>query len=46
MGDFITEGKLGVIGMRERVLLLNGAFSMMSGVGRGTKLVVEVPAKA
>lgn len=34
---------VGIMGMRERVQLLGGAFRIESGPGRGTTVVVEVP---
>ena len=42
LSDFATEGKLGFIGMQERIRLLDGKLSVKSRVGRGTTLVVEV----
>jgi PAS domain S-box-containing protein len=42
LGDLANEGKLGLLGMQERTLLLNGKFSIKSIVGKGTKVVVEV----
>jgi len=42
LGDLANEGKLGLLGMQERTLLLNGKFSIESIVGKGTKVVVEV----
>jgi len=44
LGDLVTAGKLGLIGMQERVLLLGGVFSITSQVGQGTKLWAEVSA--
>lgn len=38
--------KLGVLGMRERVQLLQGAFRIESSPGEGSMLVFEMPAKA
>jgi len=42
LGDLANEGKLGLLGMQERTLLLKGKFSIESIVGKGTKVVVEV----
>jgi signal transduction histidine kinase len=36
-------GHLGIAGMRERARLMNGAFSIESAYGKGTKIRVEVP---
>ena len=43
LGDFASRGKLGLIGMQERARLLDGNFSLKSGVGKGTTISVEVP---
>jgi len=37
-----SEASLGILGMRERVALLGGTFSVVSGRGLGTRIVVEV----
>jgi len=42
LGDLANEGKLGLLGMQERTLLLKGKFSIESIAGKGTKVVVEV----
>lgn len=34
---------LGLIGMRERVALLNGKMRIVSEAGRGTQLIIEIP---
>ena len=39
----VREGALGVVGMRERVLLLGGCFEIDSAPGAGTSVVVELP---
>jgi two-component system, NarL family, sensor histidine kinase DevS len=39
----IREGALGLVGMRERVGLLDGRFELQSTPGGGTTLVVELP---
>ena len=38
-----TNGGIGLIGMRERVELLDGSMAIESAEGKGTTLVVEVP---
>jgi signal transduction histidine kinase len=38
-----TDGGIGLIGMRERVALLDGSMTIESAKGKGTTLVVEVP---
>jgi signal transduction histidine kinase len=40
----VREGALGLVGMRERVLLLDGRFELQSAPGAGTTLLVELPA--
>ena len=42
--DFARRGKLGLIGIQERVRLLNGTLSITSQEGKGTTLRVEVTA--
>jgi len=42
-GDYARKGKLGLIGIQERVHLLNGTFSVISHGDKGTTLRVEVP---
>jgi signal transduction histidine kinase len=39
----LREGALGLVGMRERVLLLGGRFDLHSTPGFGTTLLVELP---
>ncbi|MFA6498838.1 MAG: HAMP domain-containing protein [Desulfurivibrionaceae bacterium] len=41
-----SKAKLGVLGMRERIQLLQGAFRIESSPGEGAMLVFEMPAKA
>ena len=38
-----TDGGVGLLGMRERVSLLDGSLTIESAEGNGTTLVVEVP---
>ncbi len=37
------SGRLGLIGMQERVRLVNGTFAIDSTAGRGTRITVEIP---
>jgi signal transduction histidine kinase len=39
----VRAGALGLVGMRERVLLFDGTLDLQSAPGRGTTLVVELP---
>ena len=45
VADLVTMGKFGLVGIEERVQLLGGSLSILSGQeqGQGTMLVVEVP---
>jgi two-component system, NarL family, sensor histidine kinase DevS len=40
-----TDGGIGLIGMRERIALLDGSMTIESARGKGTTLVVEVPVR-
>ncbi|MCX6000675.1 MAG: PAS domain S-box protein [Chloroflexi bacterium] len=40
LGDFAGRGKLGLVGMQERVQLFGGVFSVHSEVGKGTTVSV------
>ena len=40
-----TSGHMGLIGMRERVVLLGGQFRIESSSGHGTRVIAEVPAR-
>lgn len=45
-GIGFTESKskgLGLVGMRERVVMLNGQLSINAGAGEGTEIIVELP---
>ena len=42
LGEFASRGSLGLIGIRERVRLLGGRFSVKSQPGKGTTVAVEV----
>jgi two-component system sensor histidine kinase DegS len=41
--DLPRRGKLGLVGMQERVRLLDGTIDVKSTLGKGTTIVVEVP---
>jgi signal transduction histidine kinase len=43
VAHLVTQGKLGIIGMRERVKYLGGTFSIYSRPGEGTIITIEVP---
>ncbi|MFC1919317.1 PAS domain S-box protein [Chloroflexota bacterium] len=42
LGDFARQGKLGILGMRERAQLINAIFSINSNPGKGTTVRVDV----
>jgi PAS domain S-box-containing protein len=44
--DLAASGKLGIIGMQERVRLLGGTLAVHSETAAGTRVVVTVPAEA
>ena len=46
IGNFASGGKLGLIGMQERVDLLKGSLSIRSKVNSGTTVEVEIPVRA
>ncbi|MBW8012608.1 MAG: HAMP domain-containing protein [Chloroflexi bacterium] len=37
------EGKLGLLGMRERAILLGGRFTIESAIGKGSSIFVNIP---
>lgn len=39
----IREGAFGIVGMRERVSLLNGEISIHSKRGAGTLVIIQIP---
>ncbi|MDQ8188013.1 sensor histidine kinase [Pelagicoccus sp. SDUM812002] len=41
--DSITNNRLGLLGMRERVEMLGGSFTIQSSPGEGTAIVAEIP---
>ena len=43
-GNSVAIGKLGLVGMRERVRLLGGTLTVRSELGEGTTIVADVPA--
>ncbi len=45
VGDLSYAGKLGLVGMQERVSLLNGSFEIQSQLGKGTTVSASVPLK-
>ena len=45
-GDFTSRSKLGLAGMKQRALLMNGTIEMKSTPGKGTSLIVRVPRDA
>ena len=44
--DESATGGLGLLGIRERVAILNGSLSVDSAAGRGSRLTVHVPLSA
>jgi len=45
VGDLSHAGKLGLVGMQERVSLLNGSLEINSEPGKGTVVTASVPMK-
>lgn len=43
ISDLSRSGKLGLVGMEERVQLLNGSLKVESEPGKGTSVIVEAP---
>jgi signal transduction histidine kinase len=41
--DFSSSGKLGLLGMNERVLLLNGSIDIRSEIKKGTTVRIKAP---
>lgn len=41
LGNLATEGKLGIIGMEQRVKFLNGTFDIQSQPGKGTLISID-----
>jgi two-component system sensor histidine kinase DegS len=39
----VPDGRLGLVGMRERIASVNGALNIESKRGAGTRLTVEIP---
>jgi signal transduction histidine kinase len=44
MDSLVSAGKLGLIGMYERARLLGGTLLVQSEIGKGTTIIVDVPA--
>jgi len=44
LGSFARIGRLGLVGISERIRSVGGSVSIESKVGRGTTVVVEIPA--
>ncbi|MFT3680752.1 MAG: CHASE3 domain-containing protein [Ferruginibacter sp.] len=40
-----SKRSFGILGMRERVLSVNGDFRLIAAVGKGTKIAVQIPVK-
>jgi two-component system sensor histidine kinase DegS len=45
LGDFASQGKLGLIGMAERAHLIGGELEVSSQKGQGTTIIVKAPLK-
>ena len=43
-GDLVKQGRLGMAGMKERIQLVGGSLKIESKSGKGTTVVIEVPA--
>jgi two-component system sensor histidine kinase DegS len=43
VGDLVSSGKLGLIGMYERARILGGTLMIRSEAGQGTEIVADVP---
>ena len=43
ISDLSRSGKLGLVGMQERVRLLGGNLEVKSEPGKGTSVIVEAP---
>jgi len=41
--NYAHDGKLGLLGMRDRVHMVNGSFSVESEAGKGTKITAVIP---
>ena len=44
VSDLARAGKLGLLGMKERVELVGGTFQILSSAGQGTQVIVKVAA--
>jgi signal transduction histidine kinase len=43
IGDLAKDGRLGLVGMHERIQLIGGTLKMTSKPQKGTSLVIDVP---
>jgi len=43
ISTYSTDGKLGLVGVRQRTRALGGAFNIQSEIGKGTVVLVELP---
>jgi two-component system sensor histidine kinase DegS len=46
MGDLVSSGRLGLVGMYERARTLGGTLTIQSELGRGTVVIVDVPVQS
>jgi signal transduction histidine kinase len=46
IGDLVSSGRLGLVGMYERARTLGGTLMIRSEAGQGTEIVVDVPVQA
>jgi signal transduction histidine kinase len=44
LSSLAPQGKLGLVGIDERIKLLNGDLNINSELGQGTSIQIEVPA--
>ena len=44
--EILSESQLGLVGMRERALLLGGSMTLESSPGNGTTICIRVPLTA
>jgi signal transduction histidine kinase len=46
MGDLVSSGRLGLVGMYERARTLGGTLTIQSEAGRGTVVIADVPVQS